>query len=135
MINRVRAIIIENGCILLIHRRKKGEEYWVFPGGGIEESDHNPKEALQRECEEELGVKVDVGEVVKETADEAFFSCSIVGGMLGTGNGPEFQEGTLREGTFALEWLLLESLGGFRVLPESVKKELEARHGSQKFFS
>jgi hypothetical protein len=30
--NRVRAIIIEDSKILLMHRIKAGNEYWVFPG-------------------------------------------------------------------------------------------------------
>ncbi len=58
MIARVRAIIIVVGSILLIHRIKGGREYWVFPGGGVEEYDQSPIHALQRECLEEIGVEV-----------------------------------------------------------------------------
>ncbi|MEK9147322.1 MAG: NUDIX domain-containing protein [Patescibacteria group bacterium] len=63
MKKRVRAIIKKGNAILLIHRIKKGKEYWVFPGGGIEESDTNKETALIRECKEELGVNVQVGKL------------------------------------------------------------------------
>lgn len=57
--SRVRAIIIKDKKILLIHRIKKGDEYWVFPGGGVEESDLSrldvrPK-SIQRKLLKEVG--------------------------------------------------------------------------------
>ena len=36
MRNRAGGILIENGKVLLIHRIKDNDEYYVFPGGGIE---------------------------------------------------------------------------------------------------
>ncbi len=50
-----RAIIINNDKILLMHRRKNGEEYFVLPGGGIEEGE-TPEEAVKREVYEETGL-------------------------------------------------------------------------------
>ena len=37
--DRVSAIIINDGKILLIHRFRDGKEYWVLPGGGVEQSE------------------------------------------------------------------------------------------------
>lgn len=37
--NRSAGIVIKDGKVLLIHRFNKGDEYWVFPGGGVEEGD------------------------------------------------------------------------------------------------
>ena len=125
MKKRVRAVIIENGKILLIHRVKNNEEYWVFPGGGIEPSDKNPETALQRECREELGTLVRVKPVFFEDEDETFFVCDITEGDLGTGKGPEFEKGTFYQGTYQLEWLPIDLLDGYRVLPDVVKKKLE----------
>ena len=52
--------MIKDGKILLMHRFKRGREYWVFPGGGIERGE-KPEEALIREMKEEtsLDVKID----------------------------------------------------------------------------
>jgi 8-oxo-dGTP pyrophosphatase MutT (NUDIX family) len=133
MKKRVRAIIKEGDKILLIRRIKKGREYWVFPGGGVEKTDTDHKSALIRECDEELGVEVRVGGLVttyefgeagKEQC-EYFYSCEITGGELGTGSGPEFQEGTHYEGIYALEWVPLKDFSSTNVQPEEVKWELQ----------
>ncbi len=43
--------------LLLIHRIKNEREYWVFPGGSIEE-DESAAEAVVREVLEETSLKV-----------------------------------------------------------------------------
>jgi 8-oxo-dGTP diphosphatase len=54
---RANAIILKDGKILLIHRKKDGDEYWVFPGGGIEEGE-SADEAITREVREETDLEV-----------------------------------------------------------------------------
>jgi 8-oxo-dGTP pyrophosphatase MutT (NUDIX family) len=50
-----RAILITpDGKICLMKRIKNGEEYWVTPGGGLEEGE-NPLQTLIREVKEEIG--------------------------------------------------------------------------------
>lgn len=53
---RASAIIIKDNKILLIHRRKEGKEYWVFPGGGIEEGETG-EETIAREVKEETELR------------------------------------------------------------------------------
>jgi 8-oxo-dGTP diphosphatase len=55
---RVAGIIVHNKRILLIHRFKNGEEYYVFPGGSVEKGESN-EEALQRELREELNLETE----------------------------------------------------------------------------
>ncbi|HSV85039.1 MAG TPA: NUDIX domain-containing protein, partial [Levilinea sp.] len=55
---RVTAVIIRDHKVLLIHRFKNGSEYWVFPGGGVEEGE-DLNTALKREVVEETGLKLD----------------------------------------------------------------------------
>ena len=52
-----RAIIIKDNKILLMHRRKKGEEYWVFPGGHVDDGE-SAEEAMKREIWEELSLRI-----------------------------------------------------------------------------
>lgn len=129
MKTRVRAIIIQDGSILLIHRLKEGQEYWVFPGGGMEESDATPENALERECLEEIGVTVEVGklfaddtnDLLPEKSREMFFSCRILSGEIGTGTGPEFQPGGNYKGSYGFEWIPLAGLAQYNVKPETIK--------------
>ena len=52
---RSSAIILRKKKILLIHRRKNSAEYWVLPGGGIENGE-TAEEAVKREVKEETGL-------------------------------------------------------------------------------
>lgn len=61
-------IVIEKGRVLL-SRRKRGthlEGRWEFPGGKVEAGE-DPRVALCRELDEELGIRVRVGEIVDVT--------------------------------------------------------------------
>lgn len=129
MKTRVRALIIQGGNILLIHRVKKDQEYWVFPGGGVEDSDSSPQEALKRECLEELGVVVDVGASFAERPFdskegkqvELYYSCRIVGGELGAAKGPEATRDPEVCGTYQNEWVPLSVLSSRNVLPAEIR--------------
>ncbi len=125
---RVRAVIIEQGKLLTIHRVKGGKEYWVFPGGGIEPHE-DPTTALVRECLEELGVHVRVGELMYEHDGHGFFRCEITGGALGTGTG---EEHTARRflpfyGVFEHAWIPLDALAETSLVPDVVR-DLVAQH-------
>lgn len=67
----VRAIIIQNGNILMVHTNK-GD--YKFPGGGVNK-DENHEETLKREVEEETGyiinkVKDKIGIIIERNIDE-----------------------------------------------------------------
>ena len=58
----VRGLIIHDGKILLMERSKeaRGEfGYWELPGGGLEFGEA-PEEALKREIDEEVQMKVEI---------------------------------------------------------------------------
>lgn len=90
-----RAIIINDGCLLTMFRRKikdgKIKEYYVIPGGGLEENE-SLEENVIRELKEEFSVNVEVlgflGKEEYENTIEYYFHCKIVGGTLALG-GPE----------------------------------------------
>ena len=61
----VAALIVRDGNILVCQRTRHQSMplKWEFPGGKIEEGEQ-PRDALRRELEEELGIQASVGEEV-----------------------------------------------------------------------
>ena len=83
-----RGIIFDGESLYTMFRRKKKEnkevkEYYVIPGGGVDDSE-DLEQAVIRELKEEFSVDVKIERYlgVKETTDtiEHFFKCSIIKG-------------------------------------------------------
>lgn len=82
--NRSVGIVIKDNKVLVMHRINKGDEYWVFPGGGQEEREA-PDQTAVREIDEETTIKVNVGRLVYhiiwDTGEENFFYlCDYISG-------------------------------------------------------
>jgi len=86
----VVAALIKEGDTFLLCQRKKDDFYgglWEFPGGAVEEDESLPQ-AVEREIEEELGLKIKAGELIGDFFDENedlkikvfLFRCSIRAG-------------------------------------------------------
>lgn len=59
-----RAVIIEDGKLLtVVMKKENGDLFHVLPGGGQHWGETLP-EGLKRECAEELGAEIEVGEVI-----------------------------------------------------------------------
>jgi ADP-ribose pyrophosphatase YjhB (NUDIX family) len=131
----VRAIIKKDNSILAIKRVKNEETYWVFPGGGVENQE-DQKEALVRECKEELGLIVEVLDLFDEYVfdnetlgeqKEFFYNCKIIGGELGTGDGPEYnqdEQNSRNKGTYEPIWISLEEFLKLDIRPVEIKNKL-----------
>ena len=70
-------------------------EYYVFPGGGLEEDDENYEAGVKREILEEFGINVKVKEKlcsrkIENDFEEHLFLCEYISGEFGSGTGPEF---------------------------------------------
>ena len=96
-----RGIIIEDEKVYLMFRRKRNndgtfKEYYVIPGGGIEENE-TLEENLIREMKEEFSVDVKIeGYIGKDEGEESianFYSCSIISGIPALG-GEELEKCT-----------------------------------------
>ena len=82
-----RAIIIQNGKLLTMFRRKvvdgKVKEYYVIPGGGKEEGE-SLQECVKRELQEEMNIEINVkkylGTLEDENSQANYFQCEIVSG-------------------------------------------------------
>jgi ADP-ribose pyrophosphatase YjhB (NUDIX family) len=60
---RVAAIIERQDQVLVVEHRKRGQRYWVLPGGRLQ-GNETLEAALRRELKEELAIDVSVGNLV-----------------------------------------------------------------------
>ncbi len=120
---RARAVIIQDGAVALIERRRDGRLYYVFPGGGVE-GDETPRQAAVREAREELGLVVAPGpliaEVVRDGETQFLYLASVTGGAFGSGDGPEMTGAAPARGTYTPIWVSLAELRRLPVYPAAV---------------
>ena len=85
MTERYRAIIIKDGKLALMERRKNGRHYWVYPGGGLE-GNETKEECCEREVMEEFGIKVKAKKMIyfmeQEDTLQGFFVCNWISGNI-----------------------------------------------------
>ena len=61
--NSAKAVIIQDSKLLAIKKEDKDGYYFILPGGGQEHGE-NLHETLKRECMEEIGVEIEVGDMI-----------------------------------------------------------------------
>jgi mutator protein MutT len=68
MIDVTAAIWVENGRVLIARRRAGASQagLWEFPGGKVQ-SGESPEQCLKREIQEELGIRIVVGDFFGES--------------------------------------------------------------------
>lgn len=116
MRTRAGIVLIEDNKVALIERHRAGLDYFVFPGGGVDEGE-TPEQAAVREAMEELGIEVVVRQKVAEihfdTSDQVYFLVERVSGEFGTGIGEEFTDSDPNdpsEGIYIPIWMPIEEL-------------------------
>ncbi|MDI7247915.1 MAG: NUDIX domain-containing protein [Bacillota bacterium] len=129
-----KAIIIRNGRLLATKNVDDRGVFYVLPGGGQQPGEPLPV-ALGRECKEEIGVEVEVGDLVlvrdyigsnhefaRWDGDvhqvELMFLCSLPEGQIPR-NGAEPDSYQV-----SVEWLDLDSLDAYRLYPKALKQYL-----------
>jgi len=127
--NSVKAIIIENGSILLIKNVDHQGSFYILPGGG-QKVGENFHEALKRECKEELGngTELEIGDLIlvreyisnnHEFAEEEevhqvelmFKARLLPGSVLGSPLEPD-------EKQVGLDWVPISNLAKLRIYPK-----------------
>jgi 8-oxo-dGTP diphosphatase len=128
-----RVIIIQDNQIALLERHKQGEHYFVFPGGGIDPGE-TLEQAAVREAREETGLDVVLDRLVAEVtfrgSPQYFYLAHPVGGVIGSGDGPEMsQPPSAKSGSYLARWITIDELSTLRVLPAAIA-ELALQHPS-----
>ena len=124
-------------CIALMHRLKpagvepgKLLDYYVTPGGGVENGESIPR-AAEREIHEELGIHCIAGEElfrrVDGAHDEHILMCSFESGEFGTGSGPEFTNPHEKNGSYIPTLVPLRDLAQTALVPEVLKEVILKR--------
>jgi 8-oxo-dGTP pyrophosphatase MutT (NUDIX family) len=116
---RIRAgvVLIQDGKVALIERHRAGLNYFVFPGGGVDEGE-SPEQAAIREAMEELGVEVAIKQKVAEIkigqkSRQVYFLVEQTGGEFGTGLGEEYTDAdsdSPEEGVYVPIWMPIDQL-------------------------
>ena len=128
-----RAIIIENGKVLTMFRRKikNGvvKEYYVIPGGGQDDGE-TLEQNVKRELKEELNVEIKIlgylGNEIQEPTNSNYFHCEITNGTPQLG-GEELDRMT-EENYYEPRWVEIDKLNdidlfGKEFVNKAVNKE------------
>jgi 8-oxo-dGTP pyrophosphatase MutT (NUDIX family) len=123
--NSSRTVVIRDEKIALLHRKKEGRDYYVVPGGGIED-DESIEEAAKRELWEETGLKL--------IKSRLWFEEDCGGGhiyyFLGEAEGEKLEllgeekEENSETNWYNPEWIDLEDVKKLTVYPECLVKKL-----------
>lgn len=124
--DRVTGVIIRDGKILLIHRFRDGAEYWVFPGGGVEQGEDFDT-ALKREMMEETGLQLRsyqrlFDQVEQDGSNCIYYACELEPGEPCLG-GPELASHSPAN-QYYLEWVQLGQVSGLTPLYPRAEKLL-----------
>ncbi len=132
---RIRAagILIKDNKLLMIHRFRDGEEYWVLPGGGVEEGE-KPEEAVIREIKEETSIsaKLKSGSVVfkdshtlqGETSEHKIFKCEYISGEPKLSDDSVEVSKTTENNTYEPMWVDINDIQSLNIKPTKTKEFL-----------
>ncbi len=121
MNDRAVAVIVQNRCLLVIHRQKVGRDYYVLPGGSVEPGE-TPEIACVREAQEETGLAVTLKEQLwthnNGGRTEHYFSAMVESGTLQLGY-PEAERQS-PDNRYILEWIDAERLAQINLQPDAL---------------
>jgi len=122
---RVAGLLIKDGRLLLVRHERRGETYWVTPGGHVETGE-TLAETLVREFREEVGLEVTVGDIVMVNdfvrSKKQVLNLYL---LVKPADGRDYEPGeTGDRGISEFAWFDGAALGGLNIRP-SIAEELK----------
>lgn len=123
---RAVAIIIDKDNILLIWRVRHGQEYYVLPGGGVEDGE-SVEEAVIREVKEETSLDVAIDRLIYHHhylhhSNQYFYLCHYKGGEPALGECNEKEEMQKGKDDFYKPiWVKIADLAHMLVYPLEIR--------------
>lgn len=118
----------EKNAIITIQRIKKDRNYWVIPGGTVEQGE-STRDAACREIFEELKIKVDKEKLAPFCSiqnrgnKEVYFFYTLKGHPSLTIHGEE-KERTSSDNRYDPQWIELNHLMQINLVPKNLKQQL-----------
>lgn len=124
---RATAVVIKDGKILMIHRFCEGKEYYVLPGGKVEEGE-TVEEAVIRELLEETTITAQLGKLISIFDDggsnHQLFLCHYVSGEPKLSEDSSEKIEMNENNQYYPMWVKVEKLKDFTIWPEGTKEFL-----------
>ncbi|XMB85930.1 NUDIX domain-containing protein [Mycoplasmatota bacterium WC44] len=112
--------------VLLIYRKNSNGEYYVIPGGGLEDNE-TYCDAAKRELNEELGIQlanlVKLGTIETETSIEKYF-ISIVNDIFEVKILGEERERMSEDNIYVPIWIDIKIIKSLTLFPDEIKDAL-----------
>ena len=129
---RSAVILTHQDEIALIERLRLGRHYYTFPGGKVKATETSAQ-AAARETLEELGLEVEIGEMVAEVwyqgAPQYYYLAEATGGQFGQGSGLEMSSSAQSgKGSYHPIWMDIDQLTIQPVLPKIMAKFVVKSH-------
>ena len=132
----VRGIVIHDGKLLLLKRVKQGQEYYVLPGGHLDEGE-STRDAVTREILEETSVQSEVqrllykamvparNSVKSKKILQSYYLCKYKDGEPAPTDAPEYTDQRVEiNGTYEPMFIDIAELETLAIKPAVVKKQL-----------
>jgi len=129
-----RGIVIHDGKLLAIHRRRDGQEYYVFPGGHVDPGETLPEACAREVLEETSVVARPFRELYKFWYEDhkhgrgdgwqSFMACEYQSGEPQPTDAEEYTDPARKGGFYEPMWLDIEQISQLDLRPAFVKKQL-----------
>jgi len=125
--DRATALVCRDGKLMMIHRLRAGMEYYVLPGGHVEDGE-TVEIAVIRELKEETSLDAKLGSKLYSFADKEgrnhhIYSCDYVSGLPKLP--PDSIESTrANEGSHNPLWVDIDEIKGLTIWPTGTRSFL-----------